>query len=233
MDVVAGIGFDLDHTLAIDNGLERVAFLHLLGVVLGEGGQSVGTFGDELACIDGVLEHQRAGEFSIEEAVRRFVAAHGVEPQESHVRYFRQMAVNMVGEFVVPLPGVGSMLEALRVRGIEVAVLSNGWNPLQAQKAQAAGFAGRVLVSSELGVQKPAQAAFTALVTALGTAPEQTWYVGDDPRSDVAGAHAAGLRAIWINWERKPFPAELRPPDRTIEEFEELLQSLPSPAKIF
>ncbi len=38
MDAVAGIGFDLDHTLEIDNKLERVAFMRLLELVEEHGG---------------------------------------------------------------------------------------------------------------------------------------------------------------------------------------------------
>ena len=62
---------------------------------------------------------------------------------------------------------------------------------MQQRKAQRAGFAGPVLVSSEIGVQKPAAGSFEKLLRVLETAPEESWYVGDDPDSDIAGAHAA------------------------------------------
>ena len=85
MDAVCGIGFDLDHTLAIDNKLELVAFLRLLEAVLAEGGGTQGTLGDEIDAIDELLQRQRHGEFTIDDAVRRFVQAHGVEPTRAHV----------------------------------------------------------------------------------------------------------------------------------------------------
>jgi HAD superfamily hydrolase (TIGR01509 family) len=232
MDAVRGIGFDLDHTLAIDNRLERVAFLHLLEVVLGEGGRTVGTLADEIDSIDELLARQRRGDFSIEVAVRQFVTDRDLEPAESHVERFRRSAVEMVDEFLVTLPDVRSTLAALRERGIAVAVLSNGWNPLQMRKAEVAGFRGPILVSSEIGEQKPAPRAFETLLRTLGTAPQESWYVGDDPRSDVAGAQAIGMRAIWINWERKEYPAGLPPPRHTIRDFAELLDLLPAPARV-
>src|SRR5215469_485672 len=106
MAAVCGIGFDLDHTLAIDNRLERVALLRLLEVLLREGGRAVGTLADEIESIDELLAAQRRGEFSIDDAVRRFVAAHRLEPIDRYVDIFRQTAVEMAGDFVVPLPGV-------------------------------------------------------------------------------------------------------------------------------
>jgi putative hydrolase of the HAD superfamily len=232
MDAVRGIGFDLDHTLAIDNHLERVAFLRLLEVVLGEGGRAVGTLADEIDSIDELLARQRRGDFSIDVAVRQFVADRDLEPTESHVERFRRSAVEMVDEFLVPLPGVRSTLAAVRERGIAVAVLSNGWNPLQMRKAEQAGFRGPILVSSEIGEQKPAPHAFETLLRTLGTAPQESWYVGDDPHSDVAGAQAIGMQAIWINWERKEYPAGLQPPRHTIRDFAELLGLLPAPVRV-
>ncbi len=232
MDAVRGIGFDLDHTLAIDNRLERVAFLRLLERILAEGGRYEGTLTDETDGIDELLTRQRRGEFSIDDAVRRFVAAHGVPPANSHVEWFRRTALAMVDDLVVPLPGVEQTLEALRRRGIAMAVLTNGWNPMQQRKAERAGFHETVLVSSEIGVQKPAARAFEVLLDALKTLPDETWYVGDDPRGDVAGAAATGLCTVWIDWERKTYPADVPAPGYTIARFEQLLALLPTPARI-
>jgi HAD superfamily hydrolase (TIGR01509 family) len=231
MDDVRGIGFDLDHTLAIDNRLERVAFLRLLERLLSEGGIAVGTLADEIESIDQLLARQRSGEFSIDEAVRRFVAGRQLEPSQRFVEIFRRSAVDMVDEFVVALPGVHPMLEALRERGIAVAVLSNGWNPLQAHKAERAGFRGPVLVSSDIGEQKPAPRAFEMLLGTLGTDARETWYVGDDPHSDIAGAQALGMPGVWINWESRTYPAGLELPRFTIEGFADLLALLPAPVQ--
>jgi HAD superfamily hydrolase (TIGR01509 family) len=232
VDAVAGIGFDLDHTLAIDNRLERVAFLRLLERVLAEGGASQGTLTDEMAGIDDLLTRQRRAEFSIEEAVRRFVAAHSVLPEQSHVEWFLRTALAMVDDFVVPLPRVGQTLEALRERGIAMAILTNGWNPMQQRKAERAGFRETVLVSGDTGVQKPAPPAFEMLLGALKTSPAQTWYVGDDPRGDVAGAAAVGIGTVWIDWEEKTYPADIPAPGHTIARFDQLLELLSAPARI-
>ncbi|MBV9720203.1 MAG: HAD family hydrolase [Candidatus Eremiobacteraeota bacterium] len=226
MDAVRAIGFDIDHTLAIDNRLERVAFLRLLEAILDEGAKTVGTLADEIASIDDLLARQRRGEFSIDDAVRYFVTQRDLEPSDRHVVAFRSSAVEMVDEFVVALPGVRTTLETIRGRDIAVAVLTNGWNPLQARKAAKVGFQGPVLVSSEIGEQKPSAGAFERLSERLGVAPTATWYVGDDPSVDVAGAQGVGMRAVWLDWEHKEYPVDLRGPDRTIRNFPDLLEIL-------
>jgi HAD superfamily hydrolase (TIGR01509 family) len=231
MERVRGIGFDLDHTLAIDNRLERVALLRLLGVVLTEGGRTLGTLADEIESIDELLARQRGGEFSVDTAVRRFVAERGVEPTDWHVDTFRETAVDMVDELVIPLPGVRQTLDVLQDRGIAMAILSNGWNPLQTRKAEQTGFRGAVLVSTEIGEQKPAPRAFEALLRTLKVEPRNALYVGDDPHCDVAGAAQAGMQTVWINWERKEYPRDLAPPTHTIVEFRELLDLLPAPVR--
>jgi HAD superfamily hydrolase (TIGR01509 family) len=226
-----GVGFDLDHTIAIDNKLERVAFLRLLEDVLDNGGHALGTLTEETESIDALLAQQRGGAFSIDEAVRRFVRERGAPANDGYIDRFRAMTLDMVDEFIIPLPGAKVTFAALRERGVRTAVLSNGWSPLQARKAKRAGFDGPVLASADLGVQKPDRGAFDALVAALGTTRENTWYVGDDPRCDVNGARDAGLHAIWIDAERKAYPPDLAPPRYTVSALEELMDILPSPSQ--
>lgn len=229
MDPVDGIGFDLDHTLAIDNRLECVAFQRLLERLLAEGGTSNGTFAEEMDAIDALLAQQRRGDCTIEAAVDRFVASHGVQPDDRYADAFRAMALDMVDEFVVALPGVDATLTTLRERGVSIAILTNGWSELQHAKAGRAGFPGKVLVSSEIGALKPSRAAFEVLLDELGTDPARTWYVGDSPETDIAGAHGAGLGTVWFDWEGKTYPPGVPAPQRRISSFDELLALVPNP----
>jgi putative hydrolase of the HAD superfamily len=88
------------------------------------------------------------------------------------------------------------------------------------------------LVSDEIGELKPAAGAFECLLQTLGTEPHQTWYVGDNPHSDVAGASDVGMQAIWINWERQEYPGMLPAPWRTIRAFGELLELVPAAVRV-
>ena len=50
--------------------------------------------------------------------------------------------------------------------------------------------------SDETGWFKPAPQAYRPVLDAFGVAPEQAAHVGDNPRTDVAGAKALGMRAV-------------------------------------
>lgn len=225
------IAFDIDHTLAVDNKVERIAFLRLLARIDREGGRALGTLDEEMNAIDALLDRQRSGAFTIDEAVRRYARERGVTDPAPFVTHFREIVLSLVDHVVVPLPGVPRMLSELRARGVATAVLSNGWNPLQQRKAERAGFEGPVLASAEIGAAKPDAAAFMALVDALGVAPERTWYVGDNPRTDVVGAHAAGFRTAWYNAEGRRYPSELTPPDAEVKDICDVLDLVAVPVQ--
>ena len=147
----------------------------------------------------------------------------GVTPTEAHVEGFKHVALSMAESFIVPDPRARPTISALEREGVPVAVLSNGWNPLQVAKARLAGFGGRVIASADLGVQKPNRAAFEALARELRAEPARCFYVGDDPRSDVAGALGAGFQAVWLDHEGKNYPPDLPPPTHVIHSLEEVL----------
>ena len=89
-----------------------------------------------------------------------------------------------------------------------------------------------ILVSDALHAIKPERAAFDALVGALGVPHERVWYVGDNARGDVAGALAAGLNAVWFDWEGQSYPQDIPPPTvriASLRELEELVQNTNAP----
>ncbi|HEV7180668.1 MAG TPA: HAD family hydrolase [Candidatus Baltobacteraceae bacterium] len=225
------VGFDIDHTLAIDNKLERVAFLHVLERIANDGGSALGSLADEIERIDALLSAQRSGAYSIEEAVNRFVSARGVSPDAAYIDGFKRMALEMVDTFIVPAPDAKRTLDELARHSIPTAVLSNGWNPLQIAKARRAGFGGAVVASGDIGVQKPNPRAFRALTDALGVDAAHCYYIGDDPAADAIGAESAGLQGVWLDNEGKVYPADLPPPRRTASSLSEFLHTLPLPLK--
>lgn len=217
------MGFDFDHTLGIDNKLERVAFLRMLDDVCVRGGRCIGTLAEEIDQIDALLAAQRSGAFTIEEAVHRFVQERGGDGSPDWVDTYKRRCVDMVEEFVIPEPEVREMLWGLRERGVPSGILTNGWSPLQQCKAKRVDFEGPVIVSSDIGLQKPEPAAFQALAAALERPVEEIAYVGDTPASDVAGALRAGMFAVWFDAEGVTYSASLPKPSTVIHSLTELL----------
>ena len=78
--------------------------------------------------------------------------------------------------------------------------------------------------SDELGLRKPHPEIFRQTLTALGVEPMEALHVGDTLASDIAGAHAVGMRPIHFCHGRGADPT---PGDReTIFSLSELLPLL-------
>lgn len=109
---------------------------------------------------------------------------------------------------VTPFEDVLPTLERLRGRVI-LGSVSNGVADLNA--IGIAHFFQASVAAYRIGCAKPDAAIFHAACEALGVAPQEALYVGDDPLLDVEGAQKAGLRAAWINRSELE-PARILPP---------------------
>ncbi|MFF2953949.1 HAD family hydrolase [Kitasatospora sp. NPDC057965] len=110
------------------------------------------------------------------------------------------------------IPGVPEALAALRAAGWTIAVVTNGSTDIQRAKLARTGLLPAVdvvCVSEEAGARKPDPGIFHLAAARLGrTLTSADWMVGNNPDTDLAGAHAAGLRSIWIT----PTPPPSLPP---------------------
>jgi FMN phosphatase YigB (HAD superfamily) len=216
---MTAIGFDFDHTLGVDNGLEREAYYRYAQELGRPIDRSDVRVRDE---IEALLTRFRAGEITLAEAVIEFGRRHALA---TDVARYRTICYGLVEELVQPVDGARETIAALRERGVRLGILTNGWSPLQQKKiARALGDQAiePILVSDQLPAPKPATTAFEALVAALGADGGDVWYVGDNPVNDVGGALEAGLRAVWFDWEGVVYPEDLAPPTRRIGSLREL-----------
>jgi HAD superfamily hydrolase (TIGR01549 family) len=115
-----------------------------------------------------------------------------------------------------PLPGAMAMLEKLQGMCTRLVTMSNVCSvDAVALPDQLERFISRHYYSYELGVAKPAAAAFTAILRSEGIGPDEAVHVGDDLRKDVLGAANVGIGAVWLsNDSRLAVPATCcRAPD--------------------
>lgn len=97
-------------------------------------------------------------------------------------------------------PEVHEVLQALRGRGFELGVVSNfdrRLRPVLDHLALTAYFR-RIIISSEVGADKPDPAIFQHALDAFGVAASEALHVGDDPKRDW-GAEAVGMTVFKLD----------------------------------
>ena len=97
-------------------------------------------------------------------------------------------------------PDAVPALEAVRARGARVVVVSNWDRSLGRALAQAGldGLVDGVVSSAQVGRAKPAPEPFRAGLALAGVEAGAALFVGDSPDTDIAGARAAGIRAVLV-----------------------------------
>jgi putative hydrolase of the HAD superfamily len=85
-----------------------------------------------------------------------------------------------------------------------------------------------VVISSECGFEKPDPRIFEHALVAASVDAREAVFVGDRLDVDVAGAKAAGMRAVWFNAFGGSLDGAFIAPDAVIERFEALPAALAS-----
>jgi HAD superfamily hydrolase (TIGR01549 family) len=111
----------------------------------------------------------------------------------------------------------------------KIGLITNGGSQRQREKIQRLRFNDcfmpeAILISDEVGVTKPSPEIFLRGISAVGCAPEETVFCGDDPERDIAGAMVLGLQTCWVFGMRttRTFPQGLRAPVWQVEHVEEV-----------
>ncbi|HTS16725.1 MAG TPA: HAD family hydrolase [Verrucomicrobiae bacterium] len=128
------------------------------------------------------------------------------------------------------MPGAREAMEKFHRRGIRMGVVSNcsyGQEVIRYELAKHS-LAERlefIMVSAEYAVRKPAPLLFETAAAKLGLEARDIWFVGDRLDTDVAGAKAAGMTAVWFcpSPEGKPHNA-----DMVVTSWTELVSKVPS-----
>ena len=98
-------------------------------------------------------------------------------------------------------PDAEPALRGLRERGMRLLAVSN-WDCSLSAVLEGCGLGellDGVVTSAEVGASKPDPAIFRAALERAGSEPDQALHVGDTPEEDLAGARAAGIRALLID----------------------------------
>ena len=133
----------------------------------------------------------QAGRLSIAEYWRDVAEQMGLPPEDT-----QQLAVDFYSGDRLDLELI-DYIRMLRQNGHQVALLSNETVELRGKLGQLGilNLFDPVVISAEIGVMKPAAAAYQSVLESLGRPPQETAFV-DDRLENVQGARALGIHAI-------------------------------------
>lgn len=124
----------------------------------------------------------------------------GVENQELADTFCREVLSRIPTKNKV-VPGAIELLEYLAPK-YKLCILSNGFKELQAHKMQSAGLAKyftHIILSEDIGVNKPNPELFIHAMQVAGATTENCIMVGDLFDTDIVGASGVGMEQIFYN----------------------------------
>ncbi|MCM1489994.1 MAG: YjjG family noncanonical pyrimidine nucleotidase [Muribaculum sp.] len=125
-------------------------------------------------------------------------------------RTFNDRYLHLLGECNEACEGAEEILKRLSKRYL-IGVLTNGFTEVQYRKLRSTGldrYIQRVVISDEIGVQKPDARLFRYAERETGATMETALMIGDNPKNDIQGALDAGWKAIYYDCKGKPFESD-------------------------
>ncbi len=136
------------------------------------------------------------------------------------------LAIAVPKEFT-PFEDTQHALETLRELGYRLGVITNLRADLEPllRHAGLEGILDFSVTSAQAGIEKPHPPIFLEALRRAGVAPEEALHVGDQGRSDVAGARAVGMQAVLLDRGGWHEPVEGCHKISQLDEIIELLKS--------
>ena len=125
-------------------------------------------------------------------------------------------------EFQVPMPHAEEILTELQKK-YRLGLVTNGAGVSQLAKVRALGFEkffSVMIASGDFGSDKPDPAIFRKAAEELGLPCEEIAFIGDTFPTDIAGAIAAGMKPVWLCYEKRTVSES---PVTKISDFEEII----------
>lgn len=123
-----------------------------------------------------------------------------------------------------PVDGALALVRAVRDAGLKLAIVTNNLVVEQRLKIDRTGLTPYVdvlVTSEETGSTKPDLRIFQVALERTGATSDEAVMIGDAWATDIEGARAAGIRAVWLNRFGTPRPdpavAELRSLESTAD----------------
>jgi putative hydrolase of the HAD superfamily len=125
-------------------------------------------------------------------------------------------------------PDTHTVIDALKLRGTRLALVTNGASEVQRAKIERFHLARRfdhIQIEGEHEFGKPDERAYLHALRQLEVDAQDAWMVGDNLEWEVAAPQRLGIFAIWFDGAAKGLPRDTHiKPDRIVASLSELLQ---------
>ncbi len=207
--------FDLDDTLFDHAGCARQALAAVQTCHVSLGAMTLDAIDQaHTRFLEQLHADVTLGRVPLEEArrerFRRLLATAGAAPDDDLAAHLAATYRETYLQVWRAIDGAAALLAAVKQRA-RVGVVSNSLLEEQQDKLRTCAlepFVDELVVSGEAGISKPDPAIFRMALERLDGTAQDAVMVGDSWRADIAGARAAGIRAVWFNPARLAAPEE-------------------------
>ena len=232
--------FDLDDTIVSAYGKPELAWKAVIGEFSGDLGalsqaQTVDAIGAAARDFWADAERHRVWRQKMHEARReivvqgfaRLAAAGQAVPPAGFQRRLADRFSDYRNESMSLFPDAHATIDALRARGVKLALITNGAAEHQREKIVRFDLTHRfdhIQIEGEHGFGKPEERAYLHAMMTLGVEAHETWIVGDNLEWEVIAPQRLGIHAIWYDPHGDGVPAgHAAKPDRIVRTLSELL----------
>ncbi len=103
-------------------------------------------------------------------------------------------------------PFVHETLQALKQRGLQLYIITNGFTQVQTKKLANCNlqqYFTQMITSEEVGVSKPDIAIFQYALNKANATSANSLMIGDDLKTDIGGARNAGIDQVYCNYQQQ------------------------------
>lgn len=149
------------------------------------------------------------------------------DPENRLAARMNQYYLDILAEQTLLVPHAIELLQYLKQQGYNLYILSNGFIEVQQRKLQSAGIAqyfSRIVLSDEIGVNKPDRRLFDYALQVTNSHAHNTLLIGDNYDADILGAINAGWGQIYFDRNHRGTTAQQ--PQHTVHNLEMIMKIL-------
>lgn len=167
--------------------------------------------------------HEASPEIELTEVFQELFSNKNVEVSEELAIHAGQFFRVLSMEYVRVYEGTHEMLRYLKDVGKKVYLLSNAQRIFTAYELKLVDiekYFDGILISSDYKTKKPDKRFFDSLLEKYPIDPKKTLFVGNDSKTDIAGAKTVGFDTFYVKSNISPYGDFAETADYQVDEFE-------------